>query len=170
MEGKPEGRAYDPLPLISALNIVLQQHASTHGYRVGRNRYFFKDDSGAPPMSLGRGIEAWQGFFMSVRPTYKQLSVNINVAFTAFYTEGNLAARMLDFDQRSGGMPQSFAGGLKVSSTHLGYKRTYTIFRIAGTTARQERFDCEEFGGMITVEDFFKRSMYFEVEPNVPNC
>lgn len=159
IQGRPENRAYDPLPLVSALNLVLQQHASTHGYRVGRNRYFFKDRTQNTAMPLGVGIEAWQGFYMSVRPTYKQVSANINVCMTAFYSEGNLAERMWEFRSQSGGMPSSFASKLKVTTKHLGYKRTWSILRIASTNARNERFNCEEYKGMISVEDFFKRSM-----------
>lgn len=97
---------------------------------------------------------------MSVRPMYKQLMVNINVCMTAFYTPGNLAQAMQAFQQQTGGaMPQTFADRLKVSTKHLGYTRKFTIFRImTGKTARTERFDCSELGGMVTVEDFFKRS------------
>lgn len=68
-------RDYDTLPLISGLNLVLQQHASRTGVRVGKNRYFFP--SSDQKISLGPGVEAWQGFYASVRPTFKQLMVNV---------------------------------------------------------------------------------------------
>jgi Argonaute linker 1 domain len=75
LNGSAEARGYDTLPLISALNLVLQQNASRTGVRVGKNRYFFP--SSAKKISLGPRVEAWQGFFASVRPTYKQLMVNV---------------------------------------------------------------------------------------------
>jgi hypothetical protein len=75
LNGSPDARGYDTLPLISALNLVLQQNASRTGVRVGKNRYFFP--SSAQKIPLGPRVEAWQGFFASVRPTYKELMVNV---------------------------------------------------------------------------------------------
>jgi eukaryotic translation initiation factor 2C len=75
LNGNANALGYDTLPLVSALNLVLQQNASRNGVRVGKNRYFFP--SSAQKISLGIRVEAWQGFFASVRPTYKQLMVNV---------------------------------------------------------------------------------------------
>lgn len=74
MEGQLSSRAYDPLPLLSALNLVMQQHASGAGIRYGKNRYFFPN---LGTRQLNRGIEAVQGFYSSVRPGFKQLLVNV---------------------------------------------------------------------------------------------
>ena len=70
---------YDFLPLVSALNLVLQQKASRTGIRVGKNRYFFP--SSAQKVRLEPGVEAIQGFYASVRPAYKQLMVNVSVKY-----------------------------------------------------------------------------------------
>lgn len=156
MEGRQDARDLDMQPLVSALNLVLQQHASRNGIRVGQNRYFFR--ASATSQSLSLGVEAWRGFFMSVRPMYKQLMVNINVCMTAFYKPGNLAEAMLAFMQDTGGMPRAFAEKLKVSTTHLGHIRKKGIYRLTDQTARQARFDCQELGGMVTVEQYFQRS------------
>lgn len=157
MEGRPDARDADLQPLVSALNLVLQQHASRSGIRVGQNRYFFR--ASATSQSLSLGVEAWRGFFMSVRPMYKQLMVNINVCMTAFYKPGNLADAMIAFQQESGGgMPRAFAEKLKVSTRHLGHIRKKAIHRLTNETARQARFDCQELGGMVTVEQYFQRS------------
>lgn len=75
MEGQVQYRDYDPLPLISALNLVLQQYTSRNGVRVGKNKYFFPTSSEG--FSLSPGIRAFQGFYTSVRPTFKQLMVNV---------------------------------------------------------------------------------------------
>jgi hypothetical protein len=74
MEGQPNSRNYDPLPLISAMNLMLQQYSSHAGVRYGKNRYFFPE---LGTRQLGRGIEAVQGFYSSVRPGFKQLLVNV---------------------------------------------------------------------------------------------
>lgn len=78
MDGAPEFRDFDPLPLVSALNIVLQQHATRTGVRVGKNRFFF---SSAEKIVLGPGLQAVQGFYASVRPAHQQLMVNVYVIF-----------------------------------------------------------------------------------------
>jgi hypothetical protein len=80
MNGAPQFRDFDPLPLISALNIVLQQHATRKGVRVGKNRFFFP--TSAQKIDLGPGIQAVQGFYTSVRPTFQQLMVNVYVFFS----------------------------------------------------------------------------------------
>ncbi|PIL23408.1 Argonaute [Ganoderma sinense ZZ0214-1] len=157
ISGKPEHRGIDTQPHISALNLILQQYAQRNGVRVSRNKYFFPSSSERHRLSLG--VEAMRGFFISVRPVYMQLTVNVNLCMTAFYVPGNLAQRMDEFHQRTGGaMPDWFADKLKVSTRHLGFTRTYVIHTImTGKTARQERFNCPEFGGMVSVEQFFKR-------------
>ncbi|OCH91556.1 Piwi-domain-containing protein [Obba rivulosa] len=141
-------------PIISALNLVLQQHASRTGVRVSKNKYFFPSSERFP---LSIGTEAWKGFFVSIRPTVKQLTVNVNVCMTAFYTAGNLAERMLEFRRSTGAIPSSLADRLKIVTTHLGHRRKRSIFRIMDKTPRAARFNCEELGGMVSVEDYFKR-------------
>ena len=156
MSGEHPG--VDTLPLVSALNLILQKYAQKNGVRVSKTKYFFPASSQHHSLSLG--VEAFRGFFMSVRPMYKQLTVNINVCMTAFYVPGPLATRMDEFLRQTGGaMPHTFFERLKVSTKHLGFTRKYTLHRImTGKTARAEKFNCEEFRGMISVEDFFKRS------------
>jgi len=75
MEGQPAFRDHDPLPLVSALNLVLQQYANLHGVRVGKSRYFFP--STTQKFDLGPGLVAIQGFYASIRPAHKQLLVNV---------------------------------------------------------------------------------------------
>lgn len=159
MSSKPEHRGIDTQPHISALNLVLQKYAQRNGVRVSKNKYFFPGSSQHHRLSLG--VEAFRGFFMSVRPAYKQLMVNVNLCMTAFYVPGNLAQRMDEFQEQTGGaMPASFADRLKISTRHLGYTRTYVVHGImTGKTARKERFNSEEYGVMMSVEQFFKRSM-----------
>ncbi|KAF7986866.1 hypothetical protein HWV62_12600 [Athelia sp. TMB] len=165
-EGKTELRDYDSLPLISALNLVLQTHASKTGVRVGKNRYFFKSPND-PTYQLSMGVEAWKGFFASVRPTYKQLMVNVNVCMAAFYMPGNLADAISAFQRNSsGGMPKRFSAGLKVRVTHLGYKKP--VKRICGKTARQQTFKHETYGE-ISVEQYFKKQYNTTLQyPNLP--
>ena len=65
MGADPESRNYDTLPLISALNLVVEQHAARTGIRVGKNKYFFPNKT--DKYLLGDGIEAIRGYYISVR-------------------------------------------------------------------------------------------------------
>lgn len=153
------GSVGEKLSLISALNLVLQQHAARNGVRFGKNRYFFASNNTDIRLSLG--LFARQGFFLSVRPTYKQLMVNINVCMTAFYEPGNLADAMLAFERESrGGMPGQFVDGLQVITRHLRYPKKYTLWKIASSTARKQTLFYEEEKKEITIEQFFKKSNF----------
>ena len=81
MDGDPQYRDYDPLPLISALNLVLQQHPTRSGVRVGKNRFFLPSSAENLKFGIGPGIQAVQGFYASVRPAHQQLMVNVYVIF-----------------------------------------------------------------------------------------
>lgn len=78
--GQANYRDYDIMPIVSALNLILGAHPNRSdgpGVMVGRNRWFFKTP-GEQPTPLGAGLEAWKGFYSSVRPAHNQLMVNVN--------------------------------------------------------------------------------------------
>lgn len=79
LQGQAQYRDYDIMPVISALNVILAafpNRSGGKGVMVGRNRFFFP--TAAQPFSLGGGLEAWKGFYSSVRPAHNQLMVNVN--------------------------------------------------------------------------------------------
>lgn len=82
LEGRPDYKTYDPLPILSALNLVVQRASARNGVRAGNGRFFFSE---LGKFRLGTGIEGWKGFFLSVRPGFKQLYVNVYAAFTVFF-------------------------------------------------------------------------------------
>ncbi|EKM51081.1 uncharacterized protein PHACADRAFT_165707 [Phanerochaete carnosa HHB-10118-sp] len=163
LEGRD--RSFDTLPHISALNLIVQRHAAKNGIRVGgddeqdekkrqgKSKYFFPAEERFPLML---GLEACRGFYVSIRPNFKQLMVNINACMTAFYTSGNLAEAMLVFQQRTGGFPSEFFEKVKVVTTHLGYPKKKAIFRIMSTTPRTTKFNHNKHGE-ISVEQYFKQ-------------
>jgi len=141
------------------MNLVLSAHPSRAqagaGVVVGRNRYFFP--SASPPFPLGGGLEAWKGFYSSIRPSFNQLMVNVNVCATTFYSEGNLAEAMHSFEQASFGARMSaFVQRIRVRTDHLGHQKM--VKRLAKFSAKQHRFEAQELGGMVTVEEYFRRS------------
>lgn len=50
-----------------------------------------------------------------------------------------------------------FIKGVRVQTQHLGYKKT--VKGLSNKTAKTHIFEAAEFGGRISVEDYFKRSM-----------
>lgn len=81
LAGDLQYRDYDWGPVVAALNLVLATHpSSTGGIVVGRNRFFFR--GAMQPEPLGGALEAWRGFYSSVRPAHKQLMVNVNACTT----------------------------------------------------------------------------------------
>ncbi|KAG6860411.1 hypothetical protein C0995_011482 [Termitomyces sp. Mi166 len=168
LEGQPQYRGYDIIPVLSALNVILSSHPNRSGgsgVMVGRNRFFFPSE--AAPAKLGGGLEAWKGFYSSVRPSHNQLMVNVNVCTTAFYTPGNLARAMVDFQDFSfGARASAFVKGVRIRTTHLNYRKT--VKSLASLTARQHSFDTEEYG-RVTVETYFKRKYDITLQqPNLP--
>lgn len=83
---------------------------------------------------------------------------------TAFYTPGNLAEAIMAFNRGSHGsmptLPKAFAKGIRVTTKHLGYKMKKPLKAIGSTSARNTTFECEEFGGKISVEAYFKKSTH----------
>ena len=74
-----QDRDYDINPILAAMNVILAAHPNRSGgtgVLVGRNRFFFR--SPGESISLGGGLEAWKGFYSSVRPAHNQLMVNVN--------------------------------------------------------------------------------------------
>lgn len=152
-----QDKAYEVQPIISALNLVLAAFPSSsagQGVMVGRNRFFFRS-GGVRPVSLGGGLEAWKGFYSSVRPAWKQLMVNVNACTTAFYQPQNLAIAMKQFsEQNYSANPAGFVKGVRVKTTHLGYKKT--VKKVHRLNALQHKFDSGDFG-VVSVEQYFKK-------------
>ncbi|KAF8960908.1 argonaute-like protein [Flammula alnicola] len=157
LQGQAQYRDYDIMPVISALNVILAafpNRSGGGGVMVGRNRFFFRN--AMDPVNLGGGLEAWKGFYSSVRPAHKQLMVNVNVCTTAFYQAKNLAAAIIEFsDSTFGARPAAFVRGVRVKTLHLGYKKS--VKTLSNKTARQYRFHVAEFNREVTVEEYFKQ-------------
>ncbi|KAI0664173.1 argonaute-like protein [Cubamyces menziesii] len=169
LEGQPQYRGYDIMPIINALNLVLSMHPSRvlgGGVMVGRNKFFHPSPT-APPVPLGGGLEAWRGFYSSVRPAWKQLMVNVNVCTTAFYTPGNLADRLIEFMSAShGARPAAFVKGVRIRTVHLGYRKT--VKTAAKVNARQYKFTAEGMGE-VTVEQYFAKKYNIKLRyPDLP--
>jgi eukaryotic translation initiation factor 2C len=110
---------------------------------------------------LGDGLEAWRGYFASVRPVWKTLMVNVNVCMSAFIEQKTMAQAIADFQRGSrGAVPHVAAmfgkSNLKVRTKHLGYRKS--VWAISGQNANEYKFLCEELGGTVTVAEYFRKS------------
>lgn len=156
LEADVSQRDYDPGPILAALNLVLSMQSSRTGVRVGKNRHFFTPEE---QRMIGKGVEAWRGFYSSIRPVYKNLMVNVNVCTTAFVEGRNLGDAIREFQYGSkGGFPDlrlMFGkSNIKIRTLHNGYKKP--LKAIGNQTAAQQTF--QEDGKQTTVANWFRRS------------
>src|SRR5205809_7804710 len=68
-----------------ALDVLIRYRPSMQYATVGRS--FFTP---AGSQQLYGGVEVWQGYYQSARPTYRKMMINIDVSATAFYESGDL--------------------------------------------------------------------------------
>ncbi|KAG1761419.1 ribonuclease H-like domain-containing protein [Suillus occidentalis] len=149
---------YDVSPLISAYNIVLQQHASLTAIRVGNGRYFGFPGYKSNELSSGpTGLEAFRGFFLSARPVFGELMVNVGVCMAPFYKPiARLDSVYDEFANRSkGATMQRFSQNVKVTTTYLGYTKRRTLLRITSSSAENTTFMKD--GRKISVAEHFQK-------------
>ena len=110
--------------IIQALNIVVGHYpkAAAGITTVAANRHFDLNSGPNDKMSLGAGLQAIRGFFLSVRAATTRILVNVQVKNMAFYDEGPLDQIMLAYTQHNGPNKVSLANFLKklsVDVTHI---------------------------------------------------
>ncbi|KAH8113207.1 Piwi-domain-containing protein [Phellopilus nigrolimitatus] len=162
-----EDADYNPLPIISAFNLVTTAHASHTGVPDKKGYLFPPSVLGESPLALSAGLEAWKGFFATVRPAYGNLMVNVNVCMGAFYVPNvRLSDAMIKYQQTSYGAsnPQSFYRRVRVTTKHLGYRRKSGIKAFGSQSARKTVFQCDELGGMVSVEQYFQRKFNIRLQ------
>ncbi|KAF9238677.1 Piwi domain-containing protein [Melanogaster broomeanus] len=150
--------------VLSALNLVLTTHPSQTGVKIGRNdddkknpdqRVFFNSPN---PVPLGGGLEARQGFYLSVRPGHQQLMANVNTCHAPFYTPQNFVDAMEEYRKFVAGGMSGFGAQVRVITTHT--KCIVTIRGLSKKSAREYK---------ITVEQFFKLKYDLELKrPELP--
>lgn len=110
--------------IIQALNVVVGHHPKTASnvFSVGANKHFDISTAGVESMSLGAGLKAIRGFFISVRAATSRLLVNVQVKHTACYNEGPLDRLMFMYLEENGrNMVKlgNFLKKLRVQVTHI---------------------------------------------------
>ncbi|KAH7014059.1 ribonuclease H-like domain-containing protein, partial [Macrophomina phaseolina] len=129
-------------------NIVIGHHpkAASHIASIGANRYFDLTASVSERMSLGAGLQAIRGFFVSVRAATARVLVNVQVKHAAFYEDGPLdrimAAHLRDNGQSKTRLA-NFLKKLSVDVTHIvrhnrAGHRVPRIKQIVGLVTRED--------------------------------
>ncbi|GKZ25641.1 hypothetical protein AbraIFM66951_007099 [Aspergillus brasiliensis] len=113
--------------VIQAMNIILgyQPKSDPTIASVGANKHYAICGGREEKYSLGEGLEALRGFFVSVRAATSRLLVNVQVKYVACYQEGPLAhifAYYEPFRPREIHKLRQFIRTLRVQVTHI--KRT----------------------------------------------
>ncbi|KAK6514246.1 hypothetical protein TWF506_008644 [Arthrobotrys conoides] len=153
--------------LIQILNIVLnrgpEMNARTAG--AGKNKFFQLPSKGGVSADLGGGLEAIQGFYKSVRPSFGRVLCNINVVASPFYKDMPMIDVISLFcgrnitDQPLRDMERkrisSFLRRVRVNLRHLGSK-PWVIGQVSHQNAEEATFTCNEFG-QISVHQYFKQ-------------
>jgi eukaryotic translation initiation factor 2C len=139
---------------IMALDVLIRHSPSSHYTTVGR-AFYTPDRS----KSLYGGVEAWQGYYQSARPTIKRMMINVDISATAFYKGGSLVEIVTEILGRGsplqlGSITQSertklekFLKGLKIHVMHRGEqvaRKKYQIIKLTSQSAEQTEFECNE--------------------------
>ncbi|XP_022144917.1 protein argonaute PNH1-like isoform X2 [Momordica charantia] len=134
----------NPQDALAIIDIVLRELHAQRYISVGR---FFYSPCIKKPQHVGGGLQAWRGFYQSIRPTQMGLSLNIDMSSTAFFEAIpviDFVAQILKKDVYT--RPLSDADrikvkkvlrGVKVEVTHRGNVRRK--YRISGLTSQPTR-------------------------------
>ncbi|GFP86048.1 protein argonaute 10 [Phtheirospermum japonicum] len=139
---------------------------------VGRS--FFSPDI-RKPQRLGDGLEAWCGFYQSIRPTQMGLSLNIDMASAAFIEALpviEFVAQLLGKDVLSRPLSDSDRikvkkglRGVKVEVTHRGdVRRKYRVSGITTQPTRELVFPVDDVSTMKSVVEYFQEMYGFTIQ------
>ncbi|KAL3626338.1 Protein argonaute 10 [Castilleja foliolosa] len=165
-------RADGPKEALQILDIVLRELSSKRFCPVGRS--FFSPDI-RKPQRLGDGLEAWSGFYQSIRPTQMGLSLNIDIASAAFIEAIpviEFVAQLLGKDVLSRPLSDSDRikvkkglRGVKVEVTHRGdVRRKYRVSGITTQPTRELVFPVDDISTMKSVVEYFQEMYGFTIQ------
>ncbi|KAL6581691.1 Protein argonaute 10 [Orobanche minor] len=165
-------RADGPKEALQILDIVLRELSMKRFCPVGRS--FFSPNI-RKPQRLGDGLEAWCGFYQSIRPTQMGLSLNIDMASAAFIEPLpviEFVAQLLGKDVLSRPLSDSdrikvkkSLRGVKVEVTHRGdVRRKYRVSGITAQPTRELVFPVDDISTMKSVVEYFQEMYGFTIQ------
>ncbi|XP_022849610.1 protein argonaute 10-like isoform X3 [Olea europaea var. sylvestris] len=165
-------RADGPMEALQILDIVLRELSVKRYCPVGRS--FFSPEI-RRPQRLGDGLEAWCGFYQSIRPTQMGLSLNIDMASAAFIEALpviEFVAQLIEKDVLSRPLSDSdrvkvkkALRGVKVEVTHRGnVRRKYRVSGITSQPTRELVFPVDDNSTMKSVVEYFQEMYGFTIQ------
>lgn len=110
--------------IIQALNIVVGHYpkSASHIFSIGANKHFPLHPAASETWSLGAGLHAIRGFFISVRAATSRTLLNVQVKHAACYSEGPLTRSMYAFSNANNhdlDRLENFFKKVRISVTHI---------------------------------------------------
>lgn len=158
-----------PYNVLQALDCVVRESLMLRFVPVGRS--FFSPEFGKS--NVGVGVEAWKGFYQSLRPTQQGLSLVVDKSCTAFVqampvpqyvtqmlNRRDLSRELTDSERRT---VKKGLIGLRVVVTHRGNMRMkFTVTGISDRPLRQITFPVDRDDGgepeMVSIVDYFRNT------------
>ncbi|CAB4439948.1 unnamed protein product [Rhizophagus irregularis] len=162
---------------IMAMDVIIRHKPSSDHITVGRS--FFTPQGNRP---IYGGVEVWQGYYQSARPTRGQMLINVDLSATAFYEGGPLTqmvVKLLDrrtpndlyrgMNDRERQRVERSIKNLRIRDNHrAGNRRKFKIEKLTPTQASRTMFDLGD-GGQIDVVTYFQRQYNKRLlYPNLP--
>ncbi|GBC10173.1 hypothetical protein RclHR1_00940014 [Rhizophagus clarus] len=148
---------------ITAIDLIIGYKISTSHITVSRSFY---TPQGALPIT--GGVELWQGYYQSARPTKGKMMINIDLSATVFYEPGPLIQTIMKIlgcrnpDELYKGLSDKdrhkvdrVIRNLKIRTNHLyESKRTHKIEKLTPTAASNTTFQIDD--SIISVQHYFQ--------------
>lgn len=160
-----------PYNVLQALDCVVRESLMARYVPVGRS--FFSATVGRS--NLGFGVEAWKGFYQSIRPTQQGLALVVDKSCTSFVQampvpeyvknvlgRADLNRPLTDADRQK---VKKALVGLRVECTHRGPMRMkFTITGITHRPLRKITFPLEENGESrtLSITDYFQQRYNYQ--------
>ncbi|KAJ5766223.1 uncharacterized protein N7511_003839 [Penicillium nucicola] len=112
--------------IVAALNMIIGHHPKTDDsvVSVGANRHYSHRQGVQESYSLGGGLSALRGFFVSVRAATARVLLNVQVKYIACYDEGPLTNMIQSYGGRNTYRLEKFLKGVRVCITHITRKNS----------------------------------------------
>ncbi|GES89957.1 piwi domain-containing protein [Rhizophagus clarus] len=150
---------------IMAMDIIISHSISTK-YPTVRRSFYTPQGS----KHIFGGLEAWQGYYQSARPTRGRMMINVDLSASAFYESGQLiqvVAKILGLrspdDLRRGFSPndhhkvEDFVRRLRIKENHRTPQRKFKVEGLTQTPATHTTFDLAD-GGNTDVRTYFQNT------------
>ncbi|KAM3294871.1 hypothetical protein ACQJBY_037638 [Aegilops geniculata] len=160
-----------PQDTIQALDIALRETPTAKYTPISRS--FFSNSFGHGG-DIGSGVECWQVYYQSLRPTQMGLSLNIDISATAFYKAQPVMDFALEYLNIRGDAPRRLFDqdrlklkkalkGVRVVATHRpDISIRYKITGITSAPLNELTFDLD--GTRVSVVQYFKRQYDYSLK------